>query len=71
MIDTFLNILKKINDKFTNYIKYNFSEKVIDILEILLFIIILLLVFYFFFIAFTEILLVLILFILVMIYRKL
>ncbi len=64
-------LFKKIQEKLVNYMEYNFSEKVIDILEIFLFVIVLVLIIYFIFIAFTEILLLLILFMLVMIYRKL
>ncbi len=67
----FLKYLDKIKSIFISYLKNNFSDKVIDILEIILFSCLLIIAIYFIFVAFTEILLVLILFILVMIYRKL
>ncbi len=71
IIKFFLKYLDKIKSIFISYLKDNYSEKVIDILEIILFSFLFVIAIYFIFVAFTEILLVLILFILVMIYRKL
>ena len=53
------------------YLKNNFSHKVIDALEILLLSFFVITLVYFIFVAFTEILLLLILLVLIMIYRKL
>ena len=71
IIKTFLKYLDKIKNIFISYLRNNYSEKVIDILEIVLFGFLLIITIYFIFVAFTEILLILILFILIMIYRKL
>ena len=71
VINFFLKYLDKIKSIFISYLKNNYSDKVIDKLEIILFCFIFIIAIYFIFVAFTEILLILILFILVMIYRKL
>ena len=71
IINKIIKTIKKILDKLNGFLENNFSEKVVDILEIVLFFAAVIVIFYLFFIAFTEILLLLILFILIMIYRKL
>ena len=71
IIKIFLKYLDRIKNIFISYLKDNYSEKVIEILEIILFCFLFIITIYFIFVAFTEILLTLILFILVMIYRKL
>ena len=71
ILNKIIKKIKNILDKFIGYLENNFSEKVVDILELVLFVAAVVVVFYLFFIAFTEILLLLILFMLIMIYRKL
>ena len=69
--NTIIKKIKNIFDKLNTFLENNFSEKVVDILEVVLYFGAAIVIFYLFFIAFTEILLLLILFILIMIYRKL
>ena len=69
--NTIIKKIKNIIDKLNTFLEDNFSEKVVDILEVVLYFSVAIVIFYLFFIAFTEILLLLILFILIMIYRKL
>ncbi len=71
IVNKIIKIIKKNLDKLNGFLENNFSEKVVDILEIVLFSAAVIVIFYLFFIAFTEILLLLILFLLIMIYRKL
>ncbi|MBF95690.1 MAG: hypothetical protein CFH34_01666 [Alphaproteobacteria bacterium MarineAlpha9_Bin4] len=66
-----LKNLEKIKKLLVFNLRKNFSDKVIDFLEVLLFLFLFLITVYFIFIAFTEILLILILLILILIYRKL
>ncbi len=69
--NTIIKKIKNIIDKLNTFLEDNFSEKVVDILEVVLYFSVAIVIFYLFFIAFTEILLLLILFLLIMIYRKL
>ena len=69
--NTIIKKIKNIFDKLNTFLENNFSEKVVDILEVVLYFAVAIVIFYLFFIAFTEILLLLILFLLIMIYRKL
>ncbi len=69
--NTIIKKIKNIIDKLNSFLEDNFSEKVVDILEVVLYFSVAIVIFYLFFIAFTEILLLLILFLLIMIYRKL
>ena len=69
--NTIIKKIKNIIDKLNTFLEDNFSEKVVDILEVVLYFSVAIVILYLFFIAFTEILLLLILFLLIMIYRKL
>ena len=69
--NTIIKKIKNIIDKLNTFLEDNFSEKVVDILEVVLYFSVAIVILYLFFIAFTEILLLLILFLPIMIYRKL
>ena len=55
--NTIIKKIKNIIDKLNTFLEDNFSEKVVDILEVVLYFSVAIVIFYLFFIAFTEILL--------------
>ncbi len=63
-------IFDKIKRNFSHYLRQNFSESFINILEVIIFCFLAVIIFYFIFVAFSEIILLLILLVLIMIYRK-